>query len=144
MVAMPVKHLGLDVLDEHECLRLLGSTHLGRVAVTVGALPDIFPIHYALLGSDPVFRTDPGAKLMAASAGTILCLEADEADPVNHTGWSVMVTGPAHVITDPDELAKAHDLPLRPWVGRGDVYVRLQAVLVSGRRIVDPAGMLDG
>ncbi|MFN8019626.1 MAG: pyridoxamine 5'-phosphate oxidase family protein [Acidimicrobiales bacterium] len=141
---MPVQHLGLDVLDEHECLRLLASTHFGRVAVTVGALPAIFPIHYAMLGRDPVFRTDPGAKLMAASAGTILCLEADDADPVNHTGWSVMVTGPAHVITDPDELRTAQALPLRPWVGRGDVYVRVQGVLVSGRRIVDPAGMLDG
>ena len=138
MACMPVQHLGLEVLDEQECNRLLGSTHFGRVAVTVGALPAIFPIHYAMLGSDPVFRTDPGAKLMAASAGNILCLEADQADPVNHTGWSVMVTGPAHVITDPDELSVARDLPLRPWVGRGDVYVKLQAVLVSGRRIVEP------
>lgn len=138
MSAMTLTHVGLDVLDEHECRRLLAAHYFGRVALTVGALPVILPIHYAMLGDDPIFRTDPGAKLMAASAGHILCLEVDEADPVNHAGWSVMVTGPAEVITDPHELELARELPLRPWVGRGDVYVRVRAVLVSGRRIAAP------
>lgn len=135
MSAMTLTHVGLDVLDEPECRRLLAGRSFGRVALTVGALPVILPVHYALLGDDPIFRTDAGAKLMAASAGHILCLEVDDADPVNHTGWSVLVTGPAEVITDPDELDAARALPLRPWVGRGDVYVRVKAVLVSGRRI---------
>ncbi len=135
MASMSVQHVGLDVLDEYECRRLLTGAHFGRVALTVGALPAIFPIHFAMFDGDPIFRTDPGAKLMAASAGNILCLEADECNDLTHTGWSVMVTGPAHVITDPDELDAVRALPLRPWVGQGDVYVRVKAVLVSGRRI---------
>ena len=140
MAPMTLATVGLEVLEEHECFRLLTSTQFGRVALTVGALPVILPIHYALLDRDPVFRTDPGAKLMAASAGHILCLEADAADPVHHAGWSVLVTGPAEVITDEAELERAKALPLRPWVGRGDVYVRLKSVLVSGRRVVPLAG----
>jgi nitroimidazol reductase NimA-like FMN-containing flavoprotein (pyridoxamine 5'-phosphate oxidase superfamily) len=135
MIPMALQHVGLDVLDEHESLRLLSTTHFGRVALTIGALPAIFPIHFTLHEGNPIFRTDPGAKLMAAAAGNILCLEADHCDDLTHTGWSVMVTGPAHVITDEDELEAVRALPLRPWVGRGDVFVRLQAVLVSGRRI---------
>jgi uncharacterized protein len=127
---MPLTHAGLEVLDEHECFRLLSSTQLGRVALTVGALPVILPVHYALLGHDPVFRTDHGAKLMAASAGNILALEADAADPIDHHGWSVLGDGP--------DLEQAKALPLRPWVGRGDVFVRLKAVLVSGRRVASP------
>lgn len=140
MVTMAVVHVGLDVIEEDECRQILASTTFGRVALTVGALPVILPIHYAMLGDDPVFRTDPGAKLMAASAGHILCLEIDHADPVNHTGWSVMVTGPAEVIEDPAELERARRLPLRPWVGRGDVYVRVRSVLLSGRRIAGTHG----
>jgi nitroimidazol reductase NimA-like FMN-containing flavoprotein (pyridoxamine 5'-phosphate oxidase superfamily) len=135
MAPMALRHVGLDVLDEHECLRLLSTAHFGRVALTVGALPVIFPIHFTLFDGDPVFRTDPGAKLMAASNGNILCLEADHSDELSHRGWSVMVTGPADVITDERDLDRVRDLPLRPWVGSGDVYVRVQAVLLSGRRI---------
>jgi nitroimidazol reductase NimA-like FMN-containing flavoprotein (pyridoxamine 5'-phosphate oxidase superfamily) len=126
---------GLDVLDDDECYRLLASHHFGRVALNVGALPVILPIHYALLGRDPVFRTDVGAKLMAASEGAVLCLEIDHADSVSHTGWSVMVTGHASVLRAPDDLDAAAALPLRPWVGHGDVFVRIEAALVSGRRI---------
>ncbi|MEZ5140797.1 MAG: pyridoxamine 5'-phosphate oxidase family protein [Acidimicrobiales bacterium] len=132
---MQLHAVGLDVIDDAECLRLLASHHFGRVALNVGALPVILPIHYALLGRDPVFRTDPGAKLMAASEGAVLCLEIDHADPVTHTGWSVTVTGHASVLRSPDDLDAAAALPLRPWVGHGDVFVRIEATLVSGRRI---------
>lgn len=132
----PSPHLGLDVLDEEECLQLLGAAHLGRVALCLQALPAVFPVHFAMLGRDPVFRTDVGTKLMAASAGQVLCLEIDEADAVNHVGWSVMVTGMAEVLTDPSDLAQARELPLRPWVGHGDAFVRIEAALLSGRRVV--------
>lgn len=127
---------GLEPLAEHECLARLRAAHFGRVALSSGALPVIFPIHFALLGRDPVFRTDPGSKLIAASAGQVLCLEVDELDPESHTGWSVIVTGRAEVLSDPDDLAAAKELPLRPWVGRGDSYVRVTASLVSGRTVV--------
>src|SRR5690606_34806701 len=113
----------------------LRSVNFGRVALSSGALPVIFPIHYALLGPSPVFRTDPGTKLMAASDGQVLCLEIDEAQPLLHTGWSVLVTGRAAVITDRAELEAARALPLRPWTGHGDDYVRIGPAMVSGREI---------
>ena len=134
--------LAIDPLSEHECFDRLGLTPFGRVALSSGALPVIFPIHFALLGRNPVFRTDPGTKLMAASNGQVLCLEADEIDPVLHTGWSVLVTGRADVLSDPDDLDAATSLPLRPWTGRGDAYVRIQAALVSGREIRIRSGEL--
>jgi hypothetical protein len=33
----------LELLDEEACLALLGSTSIGRVAVTLGALPAVLP-----------------------------------------------------------------------------------------------------
>ncbi len=128
-------HVGLEELDELECRRLLATAHLGRIALSVGALPAVFPIHFALLGRDPVFRTETGTKLVAASAGQVVCLEVDDVDTEYHTGWSVMVVGPARVMTEPAELAAARNLPLRPWVGSGDAYVQIRAGIVSGRRV---------
>lgn len=129
----------LGELSDHECYLRLAATHLGRVALSVGALPRVFPVHYALLGRDPVFRTDVGAKLSAAAQGNVVCLEIDDAVPEYHTGWSVMVIGPADILVDPADLAAAARLPLNPWVGGGDSFVRVAATLVSGREIL-PSG----
>ncbi len=138
--AAPIEHTGLELIDAEECFRLLGAARLGRVAVSVDALPAVFPVHFALLGRDPVFRTEAGAKLTAASAGNIICLEADDVDAESHTGWSVMVTGPAEVLRPGPDLDAALELPLRPWVGSGDAFVRIGAALVSGRRVVSGVG----
>lgn len=128
----------IEVITQPECRSLLRSNRFGRVAMSVGALPVILPVHFALLGDDPVFRTDPGSKLTAAGAGQVLCLEIDEVDPIAHGGWSVNVIGRSEILTDPDDLAAAALLPLRPWVGNGDAYVRIAATVVTGRRIVTP------
>jgi nitroimidazol reductase NimA-like FMN-containing flavoprotein (pyridoxamine 5'-phosphate oxidase superfamily) len=128
--------LQLGLLEEQECIRLLGGAKLGRIALSVGALPAIYPIRFALLGGrDPVFRTHPQAGLVEATSGNVVCLQADDADPDSERGWSVMVTGPAEVLTDGDLLAEARELPLRPWLGDADAFVRIGAVMVSGRRI---------
>ena len=125
----------LGLLDELECIRLLGEAKLGRIALSVGALPAIYPIRFALLGRDPVFRTHPQAGLVEATSGNVVCLQADDADPDGDDGWSVMVTGPAEVLSEPEVLAEARELPLPPWVGAADAFVRIGAVMVSGRRL---------
>jgi len=127
--------LSIIELPEHECRDRLKLTPFGRIALSSGALPVIFPIHFAMLGDDPVFRTDPGTKLMAASDGQVLCLEIDDIHPVLHTGWSVLVTGRADVLSDPGDLRAAAALPLRPWTGSGSAYVRIEASMLSGREI---------
>lgn len=138
------RHDRLVEMSERDCYRKLEGSHLGRLALSIGALPAVFPIHYALLGRDPVFRTDAGTKLTAAANGNVVCLEIDHADPLDHTGWSVMVTGPSEVLKDPDDLARAAELPLEPWVGQGDAFVRVRAALVTGRRIVNGPGRGPG
>lgn len=135
MSASETTHLVITDLTERECRDRLQRTPFGRIALSSGALPIIFPIHFAMLGDDPVFRTDPGTKLMAASAGQVLCLEIDEIHPVLHTGWSVLVTGRADVLSKPADVAAAEALPLRPWTGSGRAYVRIEAAMLSGREI---------
>jgi hypothetical protein len=106
------------------------------VAVSVGALPAIFPVNYATLDGDVVFRSGPGTKLTAAVRGAVVAFEVDETDGFDHTGWSVMVVGPAHEITDAGELDAAATLPLASWAPRdGDLFVRIESRLLSGREL---------
>jgi hypothetical protein len=139
---------GMLTLSRDECLRHLGRSGVGRVAVCVGALPAIFPVSYALGGEDVVFRTTPGSKLAAATRNAVVAFEVDHSDRTFHTGWSVMVVGPAREITDPVELADTDRLPLRRWARAGgpEFTVCIRADLVSGRELVNhgPGWGADG
>ena len=125
---------GLAVLSRDECLRRLGRGGIGRVAVTIGALPAIFPVNYATSGHRIIFRSGPGTKLTAATRGQIVAFEVDASDRLSHTGWSVLMVGPARQLSDPAELSVAETLPLTSWASRpDDVYVCIDTELISGR-----------
>jgi nitroimidazol reductase NimA-like FMN-containing flavoprotein (pyridoxamine 5'-phosphate oxidase superfamily) len=127
---------GLDELTEEECMRRLGRGGVGRVAVTVNALPAIFPVNFAVLDGDIVFRSGPGTKLTAATAGSVVAFEVDHSDPISHEGWSVMVVGPSHRIADPLEQQAVRALPLRSWApATEDAFIRIEGRIVTGRQI---------
>ena len=128
---------GLEVLTEEESLRLLGTGELGRVGVTVGALPAIFPVNYRVVGEAIVFRTAPGTKLSAAADGAVVAFETDHYDTVDRTGWSVLVVGRSEVVHDLDMAFKVLDAGLEPFApGVRTAIVRIAPEFVSGRRIV--------
>jgi hypothetical protein len=131
---------GMLVLSEEECLRRLGTTGIGRVAVTVGALPAVFPVAYAARDGGIYFRTAPGSKLAAAARNAVVAFEIDQIDRQSHAGWSVMVVGPAARIDDPAELERLAGLPLTRWIDGGpESLIRVAASLVSGREITHAA-----
>lgn len=131
---------GLEILSEDMCRRLLAKADVGRVAITVGALPAVLPVNYAMLNGDIVFLTAEGTKLDAALANAVVAFEVDEIDREHGRGWSVLVIGVASEITDPADIAGATALGIQPWAG-GDRhhFVRIRAEFVSGRRIVPAA-----
>jgi nitroimidazol reductase NimA-like FMN-containing flavoprotein (pyridoxamine 5'-phosphate oxidase superfamily) len=128
---------GLQVLERDECLRLLATATIGRLAITFGALPVILPVNFRLVDDRIVFRTGVGTKLDAAACGAIVAFEVDEFDPMSHTGWSVVVTGQAREVTDADELASL-EIDLVPrWAPRGDGrVVEVPTEMISGRRLL--------
>jgi nitroimidazol reductase NimA-like FMN-containing flavoprotein (pyridoxamine 5'-phosphate oxidase superfamily) len=131
---------GLEILDEDECLQLLGRVPVGRVAVSAGALPAVFPVNFALYGRRIVFRTGRGTKLDAAVRNTVVAFEVDEFDTLYHGGWSVLAVGRASDITENLELIGG-DGRIRPWAtGERDHYVCIDIELLSGRRITHSAG----
>jgi uncharacterized protein len=140
---MEVDRNGLEVLDREECLRLLDRATLGRVGVTAAALPSVLPVNFRLAGDRIVFRTGEGTKLAAATRNAVVAFEVDDIDPVDHTGWSVMVTGVARPVVDPDDLARLNGLGIARWAAGGDGHlVEVSLEIVSGRRI--PPGLPQG
>jgi nitroimidazol reductase NimA-like FMN-containing flavoprotein (pyridoxamine 5'-phosphate oxidase superfamily) len=125
---------GLVVLSRQECLDRLGRFGLGRVAVTVGALPVILPVNYSMLDGDVVFRCSRGTNLDAAVRNAVVAFEADQVDWFGHGGWSVLVVGTASEVTDPDEIERVRDLPLAGWVAGDELpLVRVRSQIVTGR-----------
>jgi nitroimidazol reductase NimA-like FMN-containing flavoprotein (pyridoxamine 5'-phosphate oxidase superfamily) len=128
---------GLEVIGREECRALLASQRVGRVGLC-GTHPGVFPVLYALLDGDVVFRTAPGEKLMAAALEREVVFEVDAFSTAACTGWSINVLGVAAEIEHPDELGQAQALDLPSWAGElRDRYVRIRALEVSGRRIVE-------
>jgi len=133
---MEVDRNGLEVLRREQSLRLLATATLGRVGVTSGALPVVLPVNFRLVNDLIVFHTGLGTKLDAATCNQIVAFEADDFEPVSHSGWSVVVTGVAREVTDPDELAALSTVPIPRWAPEGNGRtVAISTDLVSGRRV---------
>jgi nitroimidazol reductase NimA-like FMN-containing flavoprotein (pyridoxamine 5'-phosphate oxidase superfamily) len=123
---------GLDVLDETECYALLRSRTLGRVGLHIADDLAVFPVYYAVMGQDIVFRTAPGTKLDAAVLRTRVVFEVDNAAP----GWSVLVRGHAHEIREHEEQVHARSLLGHDWpAGVRENYVKITGEQVTGRRL---------
>jgi nitroimidazol reductase NimA-like FMN-containing flavoprotein (pyridoxamine 5'-phosphate oxidase superfamily) len=129
-----------EEVGRDEVLQLLRNELVGRVALTARALPIVIPVNFALLDGSVVWRSAEGTKLNDASAGFVVAFEADSYEPDHKEGWSVMIQGLAHVITDERELERAKQLPLESWAldGAADRYVCLVPSIVTGTRIRHP------
>lgn len=127
---------GLEVLDRATSLRLLSTATLGRIGVTDRALPTILPVNFVFDGERILVRTSVGTKLAAAAAGAIVAFEVDDFDPMDHSGWSVTVTGPALEVDDVEDLARILAAHLPHWVPTDDHVISIDPAIVSGRRIV--------
>jgi nitroimidazol reductase NimA-like FMN-containing flavoprotein (pyridoxamine 5'-phosphate oxidase superfamily) len=126
----------LNVLSPDECLHLLGTVKIGRVGLSIDALPAILPVNFCLLDRDIVLRTVEGTKFHAAASATVLAFEADGYELDGTTGWSVLVQGVSRVVDEPLELLRVGELNLESWAldGAADHFVRITSSRVSGRR----------
>jgi hypothetical protein len=132
----PIDRNGLRMLSGDECLELLASSPLGRVGVVWDVLPAILPVNYILDGYRILIRTSGGTKLAAALQHTVVAFEVDGFDPFDHSGWSVLVRGPAEEVTDALDLARISHLPLRAWASdEADRTIAIEIAMLSGRAV---------
>jgi len=138
------KDLPIEMLDlpREECLRLLASHSFGRLAVSMGEkAPVLRPVNY--LFDEPsqsvVFRTAVGSGFHALLRSAEATFEIDGIEEHARTGWSVIMSGVADEVTDPNEISRLDALDLDSWApGHRAHWMRIRALTASGRRIVLP------
>jgi len=86
-----------EALGRDECLRLLGSAGIGRLAYTQAALPAIRPVSFLLRGADVLIPVRIGSPLADAVRGAVVAFQTDFYDGAARTGWSVTIVGASRV-----------------------------------------------
>lgn len=130
-----------EELDEAECLRLISPGGIGRIAYQGRYGLTVLPVNYRTAGGAIVFRTTLGGSMESdlrtglEGVEYMVAFEVDRLDEATRTGWSVLVQGSLHHVTD-EELAEARATGVEPWAG-GDrrQYLRVTPSRLTGRRI---------
>ena len=129
------------VLTEDDCLALLQSREVGRIAFEFEGKVEIFPVDYGMHGRTIVFRTSPGTKLDAAPK-TAVVLEVDSWEAESCIGWSVVAKGRAEeVTTNPGRVAEhLRRVPVHP-AAPGDRWhwIAIKPSEITGRRFHVPS-----
>ena len=123
---------GTEILAEEDCWALVAARSVGRLAVSLDGLIEIFPVNYGLDGEDVVFRTNAGRKMSWSRSGEV-AFEVDWFDEESHTGWSVVIHGTARDISRLN--CPERPLAAEAWTGPKDFLVRINARTISGRRV---------
>src|SRR5215204_3481873 len=95
---------GLMILSRDDCMRLLDSGGLGRIAVPGVAAPTMRPINFAVQDGRIVMRTADSALWAAAESQVAASFEFDEIRNEDHRAWNVIVTGRLETLTDSVEV----------------------------------------
>jgi nitroimidazol reductase NimA-like FMN-containing flavoprotein (pyridoxamine 5'-phosphate oxidase superfamily) len=135
-------------LPREECLRLLASQSFGRLAVSMGdRAPVVRPVNYLFDGASEsvVFRTAVAAGFHALLRSAEATFEIDGIEEYARTGWSVIMSGVADEVADPEEIIRLEGLALDSWApGPKALWMRIRASTISGRRIVLPPEEVTG
>ncbi|MFE1312508.1 MULTISPECIES: pyridoxamine 5'-phosphate oxidase family protein [unclassified Streptomyces] len=114
-----------------EALWLLEGSTLGRLVYVQRDLTVMRPARHVWEYGRLVVRTPAPAAAVPATA----TYHVDDIRAVTGTGWTVTVSGPAEVITDPDEAAH-YRRTLAGWThGPHDTLLRLHPKTVTGFRL---------
>lgn len=131
---MEIDANGLEVLSRAEAVALLETREVGRLVYTRRALPAIRPVNYAVRGGAVLIWTGSASSLGQAVRGAVVAFEVDEFDRVARSGWSVVVTGTAQLVTDEAQLAQARLEGPTPWApGIKEFLIRIPMTIVTGR-----------
>ncbi len=128
---------GLEVIGMAQCMALLRSRPLGRLAYLDSGAPTVVPVNHLVDGPTIVLRSMQGGKLDAAIVEAPVAFQLDDHDPSRGTGWSVLVRGRAVLIEDPELEARFAD-ELDSWAIDADTpvsWIRIVPDEISGRRL---------
>lgn len=122
-----------EILTVEQCWELLEGASFGRLALSVGDQPEIFPINIWAADGTILFRTAEGTKLSEVAVNGKVAFETDSYTDL--VGWSVVAKGNARILSGRDEILAADQSPLKPWLPTVKLnYVEIDVFDISGRR----------
>jgi nitroimidazol reductase NimA-like FMN-containing flavoprotein (pyridoxamine 5'-phosphate oxidase superfamily) len=129
----------LEQLSIDECLTLLGTATVGRIAMVVDGAPTLLPVNFRLVDDSGrrwiVLRTRPGNVIDRGSPA--VAFEVDEIDTHRHEGWSVLVRGTLGRL-DPDAEGLRERFDPGSWLAGRDSWLVVEPSAITGRRLVAP------
>jgi nitroimidazol reductase NimA-like FMN-containing flavoprotein (pyridoxamine 5'-phosphate oxidase superfamily) len=133
----------IEELDKAECLRLISPGGVGRIGYTNRGGIEVLPVNYTIIDGAIVFRTaehgplDEDLRTGIEGAEYRVAFQIDEIDQAGQLGWSVLVNGPIHHVSEDERAAVSASGEVDPWVPEGrQLYVRITPSRITGRRIV--------
>lgn len=124
-------------LDREESLELLGAKRVGRLGFLSEDGPQILPMNFVLVDDAIVLRTVAYGRAAHDALDQRVALQVDEVDDFLQAGWSVLVVGPAQLLSD-EQLERLSLGPApEPWAeGPRSLFLRVACDRVSGRRLL--------
>lgn len=122
-------------IDREQCIDLLKSQQVGRIAWRAADGMQILPVTYAWYQETVVFRTSPYGMLSELVREADVAFEVDRIDADARSGWSVVIHGRARVAAEPEEVRRLWrlDAPV-PWAsGTRNLFIQITPRLITGR-----------
>ena len=123
-------------LSANQCLDLLGSAGVGRIAWAAADGPQILPVNYVIHEGLAYFRTSPDGLLAELAEPRAVALEVDDLDHRSRTGWSVVVHGQAQSVAAPQQVLRTWAAQISPWSpGDKGLLIQVTPVKMTGRMV---------
>ena len=122
-------------LDRAECMELLATQSVGRVAYCDQLGPVVLPVNYVLDQETVLIQVSPHSLLATHLRSAPATFEIDDFEGYNQSGWSVLVRGDAAYV-EAGDLPAPSQRPVAWAEGQRTLYVRITPRDVSGRRLL--------
>lgn len=130
----------LGPVTPDEALALLADVPLGRIVFTERAMPAIRPATHLVDNGVIIARSHDGSEVVPVRSGreTVVAYQADDIDVGSRLGWTIVATGPATQVRDPDEISRYAAVLPRWAEGAGEQLIRIDPGIVNGYRLIEP------
>ena len=125
----------LRELSRSECLGLVATKSVGRIAYAGPDGPEVVPVNFVLQHHTVLFATSPHSLLGRQLGLDVAAFQVDDIDDDSQSGWSVLLRGRVEPV-DTDDLPPAAARP-HPWAaGQRSLRLRLVPRTTTGRRLL--------
>jgi nitroimidazol reductase NimA-like FMN-containing flavoprotein (pyridoxamine 5'-phosphate oxidase superfamily) len=110
------RHPTLETLTMQQCEAHLAAGGVGRVVFATERGPVALPVNFEFTDGQIVLSTDVKKAALLETLPEV-GFEVDRVDDAVSEGWSVLVSGQARLVDDPEELLRLSSLDLEAWAG---------------------------